>query len=69
MKRPKMTEFICTNCKVHEFIPTDIVLQLDMMDPGDPTFPPMFDCEKCNNLMKPKHFVSHFGIVYKYDGN
>ena len=24
---------------------------MDMMDPGDPTYPPMFDCEKCDGLM------------------
>lgn len=36
IKRPKYTEFICPNCKCHENIPTDIVLQMDMMDPGDP---------------------------------
>ena len=53
MYRPNKTEFICTKCKTHEFIPTDIVLQLDMMDPGDPSYPPMFNCEKCNGLMKP----------------
>ncbi len=69
LKRPKKTEFICTNCKAHEFIPTDIVLQLDMEDPGDPSYPPMFHCEKCNGLMKPKYFVGYSGIEYIYDGN
>ena len=42
LKRPLYTEFICTSCKCHEKIPTKIVLQLDMMDPGDPSYPPMF---------------------------
>ena len=46
MFRPIKTEFICTNCKTHDFIPTDIVLQIDMLDPGAPSYPPMFDCEK-----------------------
>ena len=69
MFRPVKTEFICTNCKTHEFIPTDIVLQMDMLDPGDPSYPPMFDFEKCTGLMKPKYFVGHTGIVYTYDGN
>ena len=69
LKRPSKTEFICTKCKTHEFIPTNIVLQLDMMDPGDPIYPPMFNCEKCNGLMKPKYFVGYTGIVYQYDGN
>ena len=69
IKRPAKTEFICTNCKMHELIPTDIVLQLDMDDPGDPTYPPTFYCEKCNGLMKPKYFVGYTGIEYIYDGN
>ena len=62
IKRPTYTEFICTRCKCHEKIPTKIVLQLDMMDPGDPTYPPMFDCEKCGGLMKPVYFIGYTGI-------
>ena len=69
IKRPTYTEFICTRCKCHEKIPTKIVLQLDMMDPGDPSYPPMFDCEKCGGLMKPVYFVGYTGIEYTYDGN
>ena len=42
---------------------------MDMMDPGDPTYPPMFDCEKCGGLMKPAYFIGYTGIKYKYDGN
>lgn len=69
IKRPKYTEFICPNCKCHENIPTDIVLQMDMMDPGDPIYPPMFDCEKCGTPMKPAYFIGFTGIEYTYDGN
>lgn len=69
IKRPYYTEFICTNCKSHEKIPTKIVLQMDMLDPGDPIYPPMFDCEKCNGLMKPLYFIGYTGIIYKYDGD
>ena len=29
----------------------------------------MFNCEKCNGLMKPKYFVGYTGIVYEYDCN
>lgn len=68
IKRPTYTEFICTQCKCHEKIPTKIVLQMDMMDPGDSSYPPMFDCEKCLGLMKPVYFVGYTGIVYTYDG-
>lgn len=45
IKIPTYTEFICTKCKCHQEIPTKIVLQMDMMDHGDPFYPPMFDCE------------------------
>jgi len=69
IKRPTYTEFICTNCKCHEKIPTKIVLQMDMIDPGDPIYPPMFDCEKCGFPMKPVYFIGYTGIEYKYDGN
>jgi len=53
--RPMFTEYICTKCKTHENIPTDVVLNMDMMDDGDPSYPPMFNCEKCNGLMKPNN--------------
>ena len=69
IKRPTYTEFICTQCKCHEKIPTKIVLQMDMMDPGDPLYPPTFNCEKCWGLMKPVYFIGYTGIEYSYDGN
>lgn len=69
IKRPEFTEFICTKCKCYENIPTDIVLQMDMLDPGNPSYPPMFNCEKCNGLMCPVHFIGYSGIEYTYDGN
>lgn len=69
IKRPTYTEFICTNCKTHEKIPTKVVLQLDMMDPGDPLCPPTFYCEECGSIMKPVYFIGYSGIEYTYDGN
>lgn len=66
--RPMFTEYICTKCKTRENIPTDIVLDMDMMDDGDPSYPPMFNCEKCNGLMKPKYYLGYTGIEYTYDG-
>ena len=42
---------------------------MDMMDPGDPIYPPMFDCEKCGFPMKPVYFIGYTGIEYKYNGN
>ena len=69
IKRPTYTEFICIECGCHEKIPTKIVLQMDMSDPGDTSYPPMFYCEKCNGLMKPIYYVGYTGIVYKYEEN
>ena len=69
IKRPYYTEFICTQCGCHEKIPTKVVLNLDMMDPGDPLCPPMFNCEKCLGLMKPLYFVGYTGIEYRYSDN
>ena len=69
IKRPDKTLFICTVCNTNERIPTKVVLDMDIMDPGDPLCPPMFYCEKCNGLMKPKFFIGHSGIVYTYDDN
>ena len=69
IKCSKYTEFICTNCKCHEKIPTKIVLLMDIMDPSDPCYPPMFDCKKCDGLMKPVYFVGYTGIEYAYDCN
>ena len=42
---------------------------MDKVDPGDPSYPPMFNCEKCFGLMRPVYFVGYTGIVYTYDGN
>ena len=42
---------------------------MDMPDSGDPSYPPMFNCEKCCWLIKPVCFVGYTGIEYTYDGN
>ena len=42
---------------------------LDMIDPGDSSYSPMFDCKKCGGLMRPVYFVGYSGIEYTYDGN
>jgi len=57
--------FRCTACNFEEFIPKDIVDYFDIMDGGDPTFPPRFDCQRCSGKMQPVHYVNHDGIVYK----
>jgi hypothetical protein len=58
--------FRCLSCKSEEFIPKDVVDFFDIMDGGDPAFPPRFDCHACTfGKMQPVHYVGHDGIVYK----
>jgi len=39
---------------VEEEIPEEVVQYFDLLDPGDPTVPPRFACEKCGGEMRPK---------------
>jgi len=39
---------------MEEEIPTDVIQYFDLIDPGDPTIPPRFTCEKCGGEMRPK---------------
>jgi hypothetical protein len=57
--------FRCTTCGFEELIPKNVVDYFDVMDGGDPTFPPRFDCQGCaEGKMQPVHYVNHDGIVY-----
>ncbi|SHJ81210.1 hypothetical protein, partial [Desulfofundulus thermosubterraneus] len=44
----------CLQCNVEEEIPEEVVQYFDLVDPGDPTMPPRFACEKCGGEMHPK---------------
>jgi hypothetical protein len=58
--------FRCVKCNFEEQIPKEVVDYFDIMDGGDPSFPPRFDCQACNSgKMQPVHYVNHDGIVYK----
>ena len=64
--KDKTVLFRCTTCNFEERIPKDVVDYFDIIDAGDPTFPPMFDCQGCSTgKMQPVHYVNHDGIVYK----
>lgn len=65
---PDEIEFICPKCKRKEKIPTYIVEMLDASDQGlvDLTYPPRFDCEKCDGKMVPIYYVSVNGRVHEY---
>ena len=41
----------CSQCNTNEGIPADVVNFLDVIDPGDPSVPPRFRCEKCGGEM------------------
>lgn len=58
-------QFICSECNYKENIPKDVVDHFDIMDGGDPLYPPRFACMKCDGQMEPLYYVNHDGIVYK----
>jgi hypothetical protein len=72
MKKVKKTidkptvKYICPSCKTTENIPKDVVDYFDIIDGGNPLFPPRFDCENCTDKMTPVYYVNHDGIVYEY---
>jgi len=57
--------FRCTTCNFEEYIPKEVVDFFDLMDGGDTSVPPRFDCQSCSGKMQPVHYVNHDGIVYK----
>ena len=68
MAKPKhdLILFRCTTCNSEERIPKDVVDYFDIMDGGDPAFPPRFDCQACSTgKVQPVYYVNHDGIVYK----
>lgn len=48
-----MVSYVCCRCKSTEEIPVDVVQLFDILDPGDPSVPPRFRCEKCGRAMLP----------------
>lgn len=65
MAKETTIAFKCTKCGFKEDIPKDVVDYFDLMDLGDPTVPPRFDCQKCEGKMEPIHYVNHEGFIYK----
>ena len=60
--------FRCLECGIEEEIPKDIVQMLDLEDGGDLSVPPRFECEECDGLMEPIHYVSVHGVTYDIEG-
>jgi hypothetical protein len=57
--------FRCPKCNSEEWIPKEVVDFFDIMDAGDPTVPPRFDCQSCPGKMEPVDYTNHDGIRYK----
>lgn len=66
-KEQKFVRFRCSKCGVEEEIPRDVVEMLDFEDAGDLAVPPRFECEVCDGLMEPIHYVSVHGITYNIE--
>ena len=65
-KNNEEIEFVCPLCGVKEMIPTEIVEMLDESDQlGDTSYPPRFDCEKCEGKMEPTFYIGVTGIVFE----
>jgi transcription initiation factor IIE alpha subunit len=56
--------YICTECGEKEYIPEDVVDYFDIMDDGNISEPPTFSCQKCESIMRPKHYRGVHGIEY-----
>ena len=62
-----LISFRCNCCSFVEQIPKSVVDFFDVIDGGDASVPPRFDCMACDNgLLYPLHYVNHDGIVYKF---
>lgn len=58
--------FRCLNCNSEENIPKSVVDFFDIMDGGDPSVPPRFDCQACfSGKVQPVFYTNHEGITYK----
>jgi len=58
--------FRCTTCNFEENIPKSVVDFFDIMDDGDTSVPPRFDCQACSSgLMQPVNYTNNEGISYR----
>jgi len=65
-KAEPSVRFRCASCNSEEMIPKEVVDFFDIMDGGDPSVPPRFDCKFCfNGKIEPIHYIGHDGIVYE----
>lgn len=55
----------CLKCGIEEEIPRGVVETFDIMDDGDISVPPRFDCEECDGQMEPVEYFGVHGINYE----
>ena len=63
----QMILFRCTTCNFEELIPKSVVDFFDVMDGGDSSVPPRFDCANhscASGKMQPVLYFGHHGITY-----
>lgn len=50
----EMVRYRCRSCSMYEEIPLNVVLEFHLLDPGDPSVPPRFSCERCGGEIWPE---------------
>ena len=57
----------CLECGIEEEIPKDVVEMFDILDSGDISVPPRFDCVECGGIMEPIKYKGVHGITYRLE--
>lgn len=57
----------CLKCGIEEAIPREVVELFDILDDGDTSVPPRFDCEKCGETMEPIEYEGIHGEIYRIE--
>ena len=56
--KEETVKYRCLSCGYEEEIPEIVVMEFDLMDQGDTSVPPRFDCEMCDEQMEPVYYES-----------
>ena len=62
--KEETVKYRCLSCGYEEEIPEIVVMEFDLMDQGDTSVPPRFDCEMCDEQMEPVYYESVHGVIY-----
>lgn len=69
LKYGEKVKYKCLECGVEEDIPESIVKMFDIMDDGDISEPPTFNCKICPGKMRPIKYEGVHGITYGLTNN